>query len=141
MSSNKQLTTDEYVALNLLHEEDREIFDKCKNLAYDLSHAFELGLEVIEPKRRPIHGCAYGLCYVDDYKISILFRYKYRMGMWKTEPNYHLRGQWENKLARHPDGIVDTVIHEVAHLRYKNHGKDHKSFMAELKEWTEEHIL
>ena len=35
----------------------------------------------------------------------------------------------------HYNTLLDTLVHEMAHLRYRSHGQDFKRFKGEIKTW------
>lgn len=95
-----------------LHEDDRETFDRCKVIACETAELFKLDLKVFEPKRRPHPGCTEGLCYYEEHRISVVFRFR-------------LKAKWFSTPLALKE-ILDTVGHELAHLRYPGHGKEFK---------------
>ena len=106
----------------LIHSADIEFYNQCKEYAFKLSDSIQGGLKDFEPKRRPSPGGAEGLCYTDEKRISIVFRFK----------NAHYDGgKWFNKPLRRYE-VLETVAHEVAHLIHNNHGPAFKRLEKEL---------
>src|SRR5574337_1256453 len=116
----------------LIHSDDRKLFEEVYKKG--MAAAAHLGIEVnvIEPKRRPVAGTSYGVCYIAEKQVSIVLRFKNRTsdgGTWMFDP-----------LDR--ESVLDTLSHELAHLmahqRYGNeirmHGSEFKGCMAEIQE-------
>ena len=108
---NKQRTADELIEKGYLHKKDKEDFELVCKMAYRIANAFNLDLKVFEPKRRPHPYGAWGLCYVAEKRIGVVFRHKEK-------------GKWLDKLSI--EKVIETTCHELAHLRHPNHGKDFK---------------
>jgi hypothetical protein len=106
----------------LLHPDDMQTFKLAKQVAHFLARSEGLLLLTVEPKRRPLEFGALGLCYHTQWRISIAFRWKHRAGN---------GGQWYKKPLP-LKGVLETVAHEVAHLRYPNHGKQFKELENKL---------
>jgi len=105
----------------MLHPDDKEIFGKCVELAHRLAGYLNLTC-TIEPKRRPNADGAFGLCYHEEKRISVVLRFKDSQrngGRW-----------WDTRLS--DKDIFETVAHEVAHLVHPNHGANFKKLEAEL---------
>lgn len=111
----------------IIHPDDIETFKKAEQLAFRLAKSIGKTC-TIEPKKRPIYGNAFGLCYVDDRKISIVFRWKDRQSD---------GGQWWNKPLDWKT-VRETIAHEIAHLIYGNHGKEFKLLEKKLIELSEQ---
>jgi hypothetical protein len=106
----------------LLHPDDKPTYDLAKQVAHFLARSEGLWIMTFEPKRRPLDGSAFGLCYCKEARISIAFRWIQRAGD---------GGQWYKKPLP-LKGVLETVAHEVAHLRYPNHGKQFKELEKKL---------
>ena len=103
----------------MMHPDDFEIFHEARKLAYRLADLIDEKLNTFEAKRRPSTGTL-GLCYVDERRISILFRRK-SDGRW-----------WKHPQTR--KDVLETVAHEVAHLRHPNHNKEFRKLEKQLIE-------
>jgi hypothetical protein len=102
----------------LIHKADIDFYNQCKEYAFKLSDSIEGGLKAFEPKRRPSSCGADGLCYTDEKRISIVFRYKEG-------------GEWFNKPLLRSE-VLRTVAHEVAHLIHANHSKEFRQLEKDL---------
>lgn len=98
-----------------LHPDDVDYFARLVPQAFAAAARHELDLAAIEPKRRPQTG--YGNCYVSEKRIVIAVRDK------RTKD---FGGSWATQRYRHAF-VLETVGHELAHLRYSNHGEDFKA--------------
>ncbi len=96
-----------------LHEDDRETFVVCKEIAFMTAKRFKLKLKVFEPKCRPQVCMSYGLCYCEEHRISVVFRFRI-----KTQV-----GQVWFDMPDQLSNILNTVGHELAHLRHPDHSK------------------
>ena len=95
-----------------LHEDDRETYSQCEVIARETAKRFKIKLKTFEPKRHPIYK-SMGICYYEQARIAIVFRYRV-----KTQA-----GQVWFSIPISISEVLDTVGHELAHLRYPNHGK------------------
>jgi len=103
---------------------DRALFEKAKDLAYRIAIDEKLELNGFLPKRSLNKTANWGLCYPDTNIIKIIIRNRTNIkdgGTWATRPL-----SWKN--------IKDTVIHEVAHLKYYCHNELFKNYKAYLDE-------
>jgi len=106
----------------MLHHDDTELFRRVEEFAHCMAEQHQLPLAVVEPKRRP--NGAFGLCYHEEGRISILIReraFAYDGGDWAPQPL-----PWST--------IRDTVCHELAHLVYPDHGPQWANLYARIKE-------
>ena len=107
-----------------LHPDDAPLWRSVERLAWAIADQEGLPLRAVEPKRRPLADGAMGLCYCHERRIAIRIRCKDRVedgGKWWKQPD-----SW--------DDIVWTVAHELAHLRYPDHGRDFKALESYLYE-------
>ena len=112
--------------IDACHADDiRFIVDRAFPFAVAGAKRFGLQLLEVEAKKRPSPCAAMGICYYNDRKISIVFRYRNaKRDGWKW---------WRSRLPEHE--IFETIAHELAHLRHPNHGKDFKALESEIKAW------
>lgn len=106
-----------------LHPDDRANYCKVFRIAFFVAWKFKLPLRWVEPKRRPLSTCASGLCYVEEGRVSLVFRWKRRAefgGTWWSEP-------------REMEGVIGTLAHELAHLRERGHGPEFKALEQEIR--------
>lgn len=82
--------------------EDRQMMDKLRRWGAELAAQFDLRYTVLEAEREGVTDW-YGVCY-EDGVIRIRLR-NARTGRMLKESS-----------------MVDTLCHELAHLRYMNHG-------------------
>jgi hypothetical protein len=82
--------------------EDRETLERLREHAAELTARFRLCCRALEAEREGVVA-HYGICY-DDGLIRIRLR--------------HAR---TGRLLK-PSSLVDTLCHELAHLRHMNHG-------------------
>lgn len=106
----------------LLHPDDKQTFETAKKVANFLARSEGLWVLVFEPKRRPLDGSAFGLCYTKEARISIAFRWMQRAGD---------GGNWYPKPLSQKT-VMTTVAHEVAHLKHPNHGKQFRELEKKL---------
>lgn len=106
--------------LGNVHPEDRPLADYIARRAGEVALAHDLPLKIVEHKRRPHPDGTTGLCYVNEGRVSIVIRR--RTG--KVWADRH----------RDPDDIVQTTCHELAHLRYVNHGAAHREYEAAIRQ-------
>lgn len=115
-----------------IHPDDREVFDNLCRRGFKTAARLGIEVDVIEPKRRPLCGTSYGVAYMGERRIAIVVRWRQYADMGG--------GWYKNRLP--DDVIIDTLIHELAHLmarqRYgakiKMHGSEFKGCMGEIKE-------
>lgn len=100
-----------------LHEDDRDTFEQCEAIAHTTAKRFKLKLKVFEAKRIPIYKTA-GICYYEQARIAVVFRYRI-----KTRA-----GQRWFSFPEQLEVVLGTVGHELAHLRYPDHGKKFRNF-------------
>ena len=110
-----------------LHPDDYLIYMKALLLAREGAAHFGLRLQALEPFPKgtletEYERGVYGRCYGTGL-IHIAFRYT------------TAEGKWLGRLPEHE--IFDTVAHELAHLRYMNHGDGFKKFYREIKQWID----
>lgn len=103
-----------------LHSDDIEYFESLVPLAFAAAERHGLELLSIEPKRRPQTG--YGNCYVAEKRIVVAVRDKSTKAF---------GGEWAGKRYRH-EFVLETIGHELAHLRYPNHGAEFKQLEREV---------
>ena len=102
----------------LIHGDDIDFYNQCKEYAFKLSDSIQGDLKDFEPKRRPSSGGAEGLCYTDEKRISIVFRFRDE-------------GKWFNRPLSKNE-VLRTVAHEVAHLIHANHSKEFRALEKDL---------
>ncbi len=102
----------------LIHDDDVATLDKLVSLGLRAATKFRLQLCTIEPKRRPSSNGAFGLCYIDEGRVSIVLRYR-DGGQW-----------WKNSLTWRE--VENTLVHELAHFRYPNHSSNHQILTAKI---------
>lgn len=110
------------------HPDDEALMKRCMALAKAVADQFGHRLRVCEHKRRPSPSGASGLCYQRECRIAIIIRYRDGKVWWKRPCSVPY--------------VLDTVIHEVAHLPKLNgtkglpDGKAHKALQAAMREWA-----
>lgn len=107
----------------LIYPDDIGTFKAMMKIAVTLSNRHKLGMKEFEPKRRPSPDGALGICYCDERRVSVVFRFKANKcdgGIW-----------WPKPLSK--DDVRDTVAHELAHLRYNSHCILFKAFDEQLR--------
>ena len=97
-------------------EERRVILERLKRDARLLVSYFRLELHSIEPERAQVKQ-RYGVCYSDG---SIRIRL------------HHAR---TGRMLKY-SGMVDTLCHELAHLRHFNHGPKFRAFYLALLDFA-----
>lgn len=95
-------------------KEDREAIRKLREYGLLLVRQFGLRLAVVEPERDGVNS-HYGICY-EDGLIRIRLRHA-RTGRLLKESS-----------------LVDTLCHELAHLRHMNHGLRFRRLYLEILE-------
>lgn len=98
--------------------EDYLLFIKAAKLAFDVSRFENLELVCVVPKKRISSSSALGLCYIKSKIIAITIRHRTDVkdgGKWAISPL-----PWKI--------INETILHEVAHLKFANHSKEFKIF-------------
>ncbi len=95
-----------------LADENREIMDKLRRWAGELGRMFDLSYTSLQAEREGVTG-HYGVCY-EDGAIRIRLR--------------HAR----TKRLLKESSLVDTLCHELAHLRYMNHGLRFRRLYQEI---------
>ena len=91
-----------YTASELKRREDRRTIERLQRMGADLARRFDLRYRAIEAERDGVTE-HYGVCYEDGV---ILIR---------------LRHATTGRLLKE-SSLVDTVCHELAHLRHFDHG-------------------
>lgn len=100
-----------------LHPDDEGYFEVIKEMSFRLAAKFDLDLEKVEYKKHP-GRVVLGMCAPWTKHIKILIR---------TAKN----GHWSAK--RLPDHVImKTVAHELAHLKFYDHGKEHDTLTDEI---------
>ncbi len=94
----------------------RELMERLTVDARRIASAFDLEYRSIEAERANVKS-RYGVCY-DDGSIKIRL-------------SHAVTGQ-----ALRYSSLVNTLCHELAHLRHFNHGPRFKAFYLQLLEWS-----
>jgi len=89
-------------AREALADQNREIMDRLRRWGTELGRMFDLHYTSLEPERDGVTE-HYGVCY-EDGAIRIRLRHARTARLLKES------------------SLVDTLCHELAHLRYLNHG-------------------
>lgn len=108
--------------IELAHQDDHALYVLCEIAACKVADDYKLDLKGFEHKRRPSPDGAIGLCDLRTNVISIVFRFRALQmdgGKW-----------WKKRLSLRM--ILETIAHELAHLRHDNHGTEFKEFEREL---------
>ena len=95
-------------------EEQQEVLRRLRRDAAALAGRFGLGLRTLDAERPRVRR-RYGICY-EDGAIRVRLR--------------HAR---TGRLLKY-SALVDTLCHELAHLKYFNHGPRFRVFYASLRE-------
>lgn len=106
----------------LLHPDDVQNFKIAEQTAYWLAVGTGKCIKTFEPKRRPLAGGALGVCYCNERRISVVFRWRHPAG--------DGRGWYKKPLSM--EEVLKTVAHEVAHLTHPNHSKEFKELEKKL---------
>ncbi len=93
-----------------------ELMRRLRSDADRICHRFGLRYRSLEPERANVKR-RYGICY-DDGSIKIRLRH-----VATGEPLKY-------------SSLVNTLCHELAHLKHFNHGPHFKAFYAQLLEWA-----
>lgn len=96
--------------------ESRRLITRLTSDARQIARHFGLGYRSIEAERANVKR-RYGICYSDG-TIKIRLRH-----VVTGEPLKY-------------SSLVNTLCHELAHLRHFNHGPDFKAFYLQLLEWS-----
>lgn len=99
-----------------IQRENRELITRLRRDATHIARHFGLRFRSIEPERANVKR-RYGICYSDG---SIRIR---------------LRHATTGEPLRY-SSLVDTLCHELAHLRHFDHSKRFKRFYLELLAWA-----
>jgi hypothetical protein len=105
----------------VLHPDDEAMFRRATEFGTRLA-ALIGETTVIEPKRRPLADGAEGVCYCEEKRIGLAFRFKGYAdegGAWARNPI-----PWSR--------IRETLAHEVAHLKHPDHSVRHKALTSVL---------
>ena len=147
----QQKTAEYWVEKDQLHPDDVDLFNECRDLAFEISSKRGLKLKEVRPQRRFDDRGALGRCYMWEGRIQIAFRNKYPRNMWWTADRekegtwYEERIDFRSALGRgnpretrkqYKDitySIYHLVVHEMAHLRIKGHNKRFYSFCRRLE--------
>jgi hypothetical protein len=111
-----------------MHPEDVGTMRQAQKLARELADEFGFDLKEVEHKRRPNPNGTEGLAYQNEGRISIVARFRDGDKWWR-KPN-------------DPKSVLQTVIHEVAHLHKKDgtrglmDGPAHRELERQMTEWA-----
>jgi hypothetical protein len=107
---------DKMVMLNRLHPDDVEVFHQFESLTSAAAAYFNLPLKKVEPVAYP-HRAVLGLCS-NSGRVRLRIRLK-------------TKGQW-SQVRDHYGNIVQTIVHELAHLKEFNHGPEHSALTKKI---------
>jgi hypothetical protein len=108
----------------VIHPDDVLLFEEVRAAMFRVAKKYRLSLSSVSPEPRPEHASAYlGVCWSGSGAITLTLR-GMDGGVWAKEP-------------RRPEDVWDTAAHELAHLRYPNHGAAFQEFEEELQEAME----
>lgn len=96
--------------------ENRELIDQLRRDGSRIARHFGLAVRAIDPERANVKR-RYGICYSDG---TIRIR---------------LRHVTSGQPLRY-SSLINTLCHELAHLRHFNHGERFKRFYLELLGWA-----
>ena len=96
----------------------RELLDRLKADARSIAAGFGLEYRALEAERSNVKS-RYGICYED--------------GTIKIRLNHSVTGE-----PLRYSSLVNTLCHELAHLRHFNHGPRFKTFYLQLLRWSRE---
>lgn len=109
-----------------LHEEDIPLFRLLELAAWRHAVWQKLPLKVFEPKRRPLETHAFGLCHPKEGRICVAVRWKKLSGFWMDCPIS-------------AEKLIETVAHELAHLRNfpgeSDHGPKWRRLFRDIHDW------
>lgn len=111
------------LADGLLHPNDLPLFRLLEVTAYKLAVEYRLALKSFEPKARPTYGY-WGFCQSAFGRVTMVIR-------WKKD------SEWA-PVTLSPRSLIDTLAHELAHLRHfpKDgiHGPKWKSLFKQIRD-------
>lgn len=119
-----------------VHPDDKPILAVLRGAARAAAKEFELYLHSVEHKWNCNPGKSTGICYVGPGRIAVVIRFwnfpsncvRYRHdGPAVKTPQ---PGWWKHRLPT--EYVVDTLAHEIAHLRYVHHGYAHRGFTEDV---------
>lgn len=97
-------------------QEKKALINKLRNDAQVIADHFDLDFKMIRAERANVKN-RYGAC-TSDGVITIR--------LWNIKTNRPLRYS----------SLIDTLCHELAHLRHFNHGPAFKTFYIEILSWA-----
>lgn len=104
------------------HPADVPVFEKMERVGNFVAKKEGLGRIYIKPKDRPYPGRSTGRCWSNG-TIEMVVRYKWRKnGTW----------EWDDK-RQSDDWFLETLAHELAHLKHMNHRPEFKRYAEELQ--------
>lgn len=69
----------------MIHPDDVATYERAALLARALADRLGIGLREFEAKRRPHPGGSLFICYHDEQRLGVVFRFRSR-GQWRPEP-------------------------------------------------------